>query len=135
MTKGQEQLKSTGPQNSGSRKGTSEAENTRILEHLAADGGSLKIRRLPFTRQEAEQILAVAPRSGNLKATDFKANRSFATGPELSKYRYVHFATHGYLDSERPDLSAIVLSLVDQKGQPQDGFLRAHEIFNLTFAG
>ena len=121
-----------GPQNSGPRKGTSDAANTRILEHLAADGGSLKIRRLPFTRQEAEQILAVAPRSGNLKAVDFKANRSFATGPELSKYRYVHFATHGYLDSERPDLSAIVLSLVDQKGQPQDGFLRAHEIFNLT---
>ena len=75
-----------------------------------------------------------SPQRGNLKATDFKANRSFATGPELSKYRYVHFATHGYLDSERPNLSAIVLSLVDQKGQPQDGFLRAHEIFNLTFA-
>ena len=125
-------LKNNGPQNSGQPKGTSEAANTRILEHLAADGGSLKIRRLPFTRQEADQILAVAPRSGNLKATDFKANRSFATGPELSKYRYVHFATHGYLDSEQPDLSAIVLSLVDQKGQPQDGFLRAHEIFNLN---
>ena len=105
--------------------------NTRLLEHLAEDG-KLKIRRLPFTRQEADRILAVSPAAGNLKATDFKANRAIATGSELSKYRYVHFATHGYLDSERPDLSAIVLSLVDQKGQPQDGFLRAHEIYNLT---
>ncbi|MDQ3473583.1 MAG: tetratricopeptide repeat protein, partial [Acidobacteriota bacterium] len=117
--------------NNGPRLDASQAANTRLLEHLAEDG-KLRIRRLPFTRQEADRILAVSPQTGNLKATDFKANRSIATGPELSKYRYVHFATHGYLDSERPDLSAIVLSLVDQKGQPQDGFLRAHEIYNLT---
>jgi CHAT domain-containing protein len=105
---------------------------TRMIEHLADDSGKLVIRRLPFTRQEAEQILAVAPRASNLKAIDFKANRSTAIGGELSQYRYVHFATHGYLDSERPDLSAIVLSLVDEQGKPQDGFLRALEIYNLN---
>lgn len=118
--------------NDGPRVDASNPANTRLLEHLAGEDGKLRIRRLPFTRQEADRILAVSPEAGNLKATDFKANRSIVTGPELSKYRYVHFATHGYLDSERPGLSAIVLSLVDQKGQPQDGFLRAHEIYNLT---
>jgi CHAT domain-containing protein len=106
--------------------------NTRIIEHLSDDSGTLVIRRLRFTRQEAEHILAVAPRASNLKAIDFKANRATATGGELSKYRYVHFATHGYLDSERPDLSAVVLSLVDEQGKPQDGFLRALEIYNLN---
>ena len=119
--------------NNGPRTNVSAAAaSTRLLEHLSVEGDKLKIRRLPFTRQEADRILAVSPEAKNLKATDFKANRSIATGTELSKYRYVHFATHGYLDSERPSLSAIVLSLVDQKGQPQDGFLRAHEIYNLT---
>jgi CHAT domain-containing protein len=49
----------------------------------------------------------------------------------LRKYRYVHFATLGYIDCERPGLSSIVLSLVDEEGRPQDGFLRAHEIYNL----
>ena len=117
--------------NNGPRLNASDSANTRLLEHLAEDG-KLRIRRLPFTRQEADKILSVSRQARNLKATDFKANRSIATGSELSKYRYVHFATHGYLDSERPDLSAIVLSLVDQNGQPQDGFLRAHEIYNLT---
>jgi CHAT domain-containing protein len=106
--------------------------NTRTIEHLADDSGRFVIRRLRFTRQEAQQILAVAPKAGNLQAVDFKANRATATSDELSKYRYVHFATHGYLDSDRPDLSAVVLSLVDEKGQPQDGFLRAHEIYNLN---
>jgi CHAT domain-containing protein len=104
--------------------------NTRIIEHVA-DKSGLTIRRLKFTRQEADQILAEAPRGKNLRAVDFKANRAIATGSELSNYRYVHFATHGYIDSERPDLSAIVLSLVDEHGQPEDGFLRAHEIYNL----
>ena len=105
--------------------------STRIIEHLAEDSG-LVIRRLKFTRQEADQILAEAPRGKNLRAIDFQANRATATGGELSKYRYVHFATHGYIDSERSDLSAIVLSLVDEQGKPQDGFLRAHEIYNLN---
>ena len=105
--------------------------STRMIEHLADDSGKLVIRRLPFTRQEAEQILAVAPRVSNLKAMDFKANRITAISGELSKYRYVHFATHGFLDSERPDLSAVVLSLVDEQGKPQDGFLSAHDIYNL----
>jgi CHAT domain-containing protein/tetratricopeptide (TPR) repeat protein len=105
---------------------------TRILEHLEGSAnGQLAIRRLPFTRQEADQILAVAPRQSSMKALGFRANRSTAMSDELSKYRYVHFATHGYLDTTRADLSAIVLSLVDQQGKPQDGFLRAHDIFNL----
>jgi CHAT domain-containing protein/tetratricopeptide (TPR) repeat protein len=104
---------------------------TRIIEHLADDSG-LVIRRLKFTRQEADQILAVAPRAKNLRAIDFKASRATATSGELSDYRYVHFATHGYIDSERPDLSAVVLSLVDEQGKPQDGFLRTHDIYNLN---
>jgi CHAT domain-containing protein/tetratricopeptide (TPR) repeat protein len=104
--------------------------NTRLIEHLADDSG-LIIRRLKFTRQEADQILAEALRAKSFRAIDFKANRAMATGGELSKYQYVHFATHGYIDSEHPDLSAIVLSLVDEAGKPQDGFLRANEIYNL----
>jgi CHAT domain-containing protein len=111
----------------------SSATDTRILEHLSGGpmNGQLAIRRLPFTRQEAEQILAVAPAGANFKAIDFRANRALATSGELSQYRYVHFATHGYLDTTRAGLSAIVLSMIDEQGKPQDGFLRAHDIYNL----
>jgi CHAT domain-containing protein/tetratricopeptide (TPR) repeat protein len=107
---------------------------TRSLEHSPAGttaGAQLSIARLPFTRWEADQILAVARAGSNLKALDFRANRAIATSGELSKYRYVHFATHGYLDTARSGLSAIVLSLYDENGKPQDGFLRAHDIYNL----
>ena len=116
-------------------KGASEAiaaTETRIIEHLpGGPGGQLAIRRLPFTRQEADRILAIAPTGANFSAVDFRANRSVVTSGELSQYRYVHFATHGYLDTARANLSAIVLSMVDEQGKPQDGFLRTHDIYNL----
>jgi CHAT domain-containing protein len=50
---------------------------------------------------------------------------------DLSKYRIIHFATHSFLDSLHPELSSIALSMLDRQGKPQDGFLRAHEVFNL----
>jgi CHAT domain-containing protein len=49
----------------------------------------------------------------------------------LGQYRIVHFATHGLINSEHPELSGLVLSLIDENGKPQDGFLRMSEIFNL----
>jgi CHAT domain-containing protein len=66
-----------------------------------------------------------------MAALDFKASRATATGGELAHYRIVHFATHGLLDSEHPQLSGLVLSLVDEHGEPQDGFLELQDIYNL----
>jgi CHAT domain-containing protein/tetratricopeptide (TPR) repeat protein len=125
-------LRNSAQANDGASRAASTVNDTRIIEHLSGGaGGQLAIRRLPFTRQEAEQILAVAPAGWNFKALDFRANRSVATSGELSQYRYVHFATHGYVDTTRAGLSAIVLSMVDEQGNPQDGFLRTHDIYNL----
>jgi CHAT domain-containing protein len=90
--------------------------------------------RLPFSRYEADGIIALAPRgTGRLKATDFSASRALAMSRQLSEYRIVHFATHGLLNSERPELSGLVFSLLDPEGKPQDGFLRLHEVYNLQF--
>jgi CHAT domain-containing protein len=94
-------------------------------------GGQLRIARLIFTRQEAEEILSLVPKSERLKAFDFSANRATATNPELGHYRFVHFATHGVLDTAHPELSGIVLSLFDRQGREQDGYLRVHDIYNL----
>jgi CHAT domain-containing protein len=111
-------------------------ENTRILEHLAVGdaaptSGQLEIPRLPFTRQEADRIMKLASAKDSLEALDFRASLATATSTDLGHYRYLHFATHGYLDSEHPELSAIVLSLVSKNGQPEPGFLRANDIYNL----
>jgi CHAT domain-containing protein/Tfp pilus assembly protein PilF len=87
--------------------------------------------RLPYTRQEAEAILALAPATGRKAALGFDANRAAAMSADLIKYRIIHFATHSILDSMHPELSSIALSMLDREGKPQNGFLRAHEVFNL----
>ncbi len=92
-------------------------------------GGSLA--RLPGTRREAAAILAQVPSTARKQAFDFDASRATATSAELASYRIVHFATHAVLDTEHPELSGVVLSLVNKDGSPQDGFLRLHDIYNL----
>jgi CHAT domain-containing protein len=87
--------------------------------------------RLIFSNDEAEFITSFAPKGSTLKATGFEANHQLAASGELGQYRIVHFATHGLINSEHPELSGLVLSLVDENGKPQDGFLRMSEIFNL----
>ncbi|MCM3869634.1 MAG: CHAT domain-containing protein [Pyrinomonadaceae bacterium] len=114
-------------------------DDARSLEHLAGNPADksgvttlrLVIPRLPFTRQEATRVLALTPKNSSFAATDFQASRATVLSGNLSQYRYVHFATHGLLDSERPGLSSLVLSMVDAQGKPLDGFLRANDIYNL----
>lgn len=88
--------------------------------------------RLTNTRKEAETIyrLLGGPRSCRLRL-DFDASVDDVKKHDLSQYRIVHFATHGDVNSETPGLSALVLSLVDREGRPQEGFLRLHDIYNL----
>lgn len=88
-------------------------------------------RRLPYSLIEAQTISSFAPQDQVFMATGFAATRSAATSPDLALYRNVHFATHGVLDSRRPELSGLVFSLYDEKGAQQDGFLRLNDIYNL----
>ncbi|MGH9835193.1 MAG: CHAT domain-containing protein, partial [Blastocatellia bacterium] len=103
------------------------SELARSVRSFHRDG----FGRLVFSSEEADSITKLAPRSSTLKATGFAANRQLAASGELGRYRIVHFATHGLINSEHPELSGLVLSLVDENGRPQDGFLRMHELFNL----
>ena len=93
-----------------------------------AEGG---FGRLLSTRREATAISTLVPDRERLQALDFEASRTTALKPELGEYRIVHFATHGLLNNIHPELSGIVLSLVDKEGKQQDGFLRLQDIYNL----
>ena len=105
---------------------------TRAVEEAENTDVGFQFARLPFTRKEAQAIGRLVPVSQNITALDFSATRSMALNPELSKYRIVHFATHGFISTAHPELSGIVLSLFDEHGKPQDGFLRADNIYNLN---
>ena len=110
-----------------------EGRLTRSAVEVGLDrGGEPHFARLAFSRREAQDILASAPAGKGMMAVDFEANLQTATDPELARYRIVHFATHGLLNSEHPELSGLVLSLVDERGRLQDGFLQLQDIYNLN---
>jgi CHAT domain-containing protein/tetratricopeptide (TPR) repeat protein len=101
------------------------------IKRSAEESGLAGFPRLRFSRDEADQIIRLAQRNKSFEALDFAASRAAATSEDLQNYRVVHFATHGIINSRHAELSGIVLSLVDQDGKPQDGFLRLYDIYNM----
>lgn len=102
------------------------------IKRSAEESGLGGFPRLRFSRNEADQIMKLAPRNKSFQALDFAATRAAATSEDLQNYRIVHFATHGIINSRHAELSGIVLSLVDQDGKPQNGFLRLYDIYNMN---
>jgi CHAT domain-containing protein len=86
--------------------------------------------RLIGSRQEALSISALSP--GADVALGFQASRTRALEPAVKDHRIVHFATHAIVDNSRPELSSVVLSLFDERGEPRDGFLRLHDVYNMA---
>jgi CHAT domain-containing protein/Tfp pilus assembly protein PilF len=121
-----------------------DSQDPRVSETLgrrppaASDGSTARTRsgagsflRLPWTRREAQAIVAAAPAGHSLLALDFRASRQTALSPDLSLYRIVHFATHGVVDSQTPALSGLMLSRVGEQGTPVEGFLGLDDVYSL----
>jgi CHAT domain-containing protein/Tfp pilus assembly protein PilF len=103
----------------------------RDVGDVGSVGDGLRLERLSYTADEAKAITADAPPGSWLKAVDFDASRATAMSQALGQYAIVHFATHGILNDKHPELSGIILSMVNERGQPEDGFLSLRDIYNL----
>ncbi len=108
-----------------------ETSPTADAKRSAGESGLADLARLRFSRLEANEVTRLVADKMKLEALDFAANRALATSADLGQYRIVHFATHGLINNRRPELSGVVLSLVDGQGRPQNGFLRLYDIYNL----
>lgn len=89
--------------------------------------------RLQFSRLEADAIVRLA--GGTTVLTDFTASKAQVASLRLDDIDVLHLATHARQHAERPDLSGIVLSLVDDAGGPVDGLLRLHEVVGMSLRG
>ena len=112
---------------------------SRDFERAISDAGLLSgdasgLPRLPFSRREADSIFKVSPKNLSLKRVDFDASKNQVFNSGLDQYRILHFATHGLLNSQHPELSGVVLSLFDETGREVDGFLRLQDIYNLKLS-
>jgi CHAT domain-containing protein len=98
---------------------------------LLSRSPTFDLQRLRYSGREARDIAALVPESARLVLQGFEATRDGVLRADLTQYRYLHFATHGLVDSRYPALSALALSQFDEHGRSLAGLLRLNDIYNL----
>jgi CHAT domain-containing protein len=122
---------------SASAKGEADDDAAYIssaMRDFPEQGGQPVISRLPSTLREAKAIMAVTPPDEGMVAAGFDATKERIVSDKLRDYRIIHFATHGLLNDVSPELSGVILSLVDEHGESRAGFLRLHDIYNMNLS-
>lgn len=87
------------------------------------------LNELPGTEEEVNDIARLFSAS-HLKSdilVNNEADEDQIKSTAIKNYKYLHFATHGIVDEENPELSQIFLN----KGKNEDGNLYLGEIYNL----
>ena len=94
---------------------------------------SSSLERLASTGREAAQISSLyAPQDVDvLQGAD--ATRSNVLAKDLSTYRFIHIASHGIVDAEIPQLSALILGKYDSTSAVSDPYLRVSDLLSKTF--
>lgn len=88
--------------------------------------------RLPASSEEARSISEVIGAGQTTLRAGFAANRDGVLNGGIEDYKVLHFATHGRIHEERPQLSGIVLSLYTDEGkQNEGGFIRLQDVYAL----
>lgn len=107
--------------------------DTRSTSEALAKLGYGSWSNLPGTKKEVEAINKIVANSEMLLGADVNeaAIKEMSANGELSKYKVLHFATHGLTVPEFPELSSIVLSQFDNEEKIEDGYLRMEEISKL----
>ena len=88
-------------------------------------------KRLPETADEARSVIgAFGQTSGSNLLLGSEASESrIKTEPKLAAYSHLHFATHGVIGNDLPNLTEPALVLAWEDGE--DGFLTAREVTQL----
>lgn len=85
--------------------------------------------RLVFSRDEASSIARMVPADQSRVRLDFNATKQEFLSPATTHFRYVHLSSHAIIDTDRPELSSIVLTRIGPNGEPVDGQVRLYELY------
>ncbi len=90
--------------------------------------------RLTHASEEADAISNIAPWGTTMVAKGFDASRETAMSSAVGQYQIIHFATHGFLNSEHPELSGLVFTTTDRNGVKTNGLMPLHDIYSLDLS-
>jgi CHAT domain-containing protein len=95
-------------------------------------GESPSLARLDSSAREARQIRALFdPRQVDL-LEGLQATRDELVTRNLASYRVIHIASHGWIDAEIPQLSALILGSYGMHGAVADPYFRAGDFLGRT---
>ncbi|MBV8405070.1 MAG: CHAT domain-containing protein [Gammaproteobacteria bacterium] len=92
------------------------------------DGTRGEYRRLRYTGEEATGISAQFPQPDVHALIGVDATRERLLALDWSQYRFIHIATHGIVDAQVPELSALILGSYDSNGAVADGAVRVADV-------
>ncbi|MEO1034871.1 MAG: CHAT domain-containing tetratricopeptide repeat protein [Pseudomonadota bacterium] len=87
--------------------------------------------RLPFSAMEARNIRQLGGTASVTVATGFDATKDTLRQQLGLSPDVLHIATHGITNLERPELTGLALSSVDEDGQKVDNFLSVSDVYSL----
>ncbi|HHZ64375.1 MAG TPA: CHAT domain-containing protein, partial [Flavobacteriales bacterium] len=107
--------------------------DTRVVDKAYASLGIAQMSNLPGTLAEVKALASIVPDTEILTGGKVSEDevKSLSDSGKLAEYKVIHFATHGIVVPEFPELSALVLSQFKDKSGKEDGFLRMGEIAKL----
>ena len=103
------------------------ASSDAVSQQYAERGFSLT--RLPFTRDEVLGIGNLYPAAQRQLYLGEDAREETVKSEKLDAYRYIHFASHGFIDEAHPERSGILFSRSPHSDE--DGVLQMGEIMRL----
>jgi CHAT domain-containing protein/tetratricopeptide (TPR) repeat protein len=99
----------------------------------SVDANSSSLTRLVSTAREAAQITHLFDPANVDMLEGSGAIRANLLAKDLRTYRFIHIATHGVVDAEIPQLSALILGKYDAHGAVSDPFVRVDDLLARTF--
>jgi CHAT domain-containing protein len=105
----------------------SDATAAAVLDGYAESGFSLT--RLPYAREEVLSISNLYPAAQRRIYLGEQAKEETVKSEKLDQYRYIHFATHSFIDDTVPGRSGILFSR--DADSHEDGVLQTGEIMRL----
>jgi CHAT domain-containing protein len=103
------------------------SEPTLALRDFYLERG-LALSHLPHAEIEIAAISSFFGDGAHVQLGSL-ATEDWIKQTDLTRYRYLHFATHGLADEKMPDRSALVFSM--PSGENEDGLLQTREIMDL----
>jgi len=102
---------------------------------LAAEGliTTAKLERLTSTAREAAEVTRTYGSNLVDSLSGLDATRDAVLTRNLSAYRFVHIASHGLVDAQVPQLSALILGRYGRNGEVADPYIRTSDLLDKTF--